>query len=268
MPKLNLRDINMYYETSGEGDPVLFIHGLGSNSDDWSSQMALFAKTHRTITYDVRGHGRSDKPPAPYSVPLFAADAAALIKTLGIAPVNIVGHSMGGMIAFQLAIDEPELVSAMAIVNSGPELILRSWKERLIWLQRRLVVRLFGMRKMGEVLGQRLFPEQAQEEMRRQFIERWATNDKRAYYAAMQCLVGWSVVESLGNIQCPTLIISADQDYTPVSLKQKYCQQMPHAALRVIANSRHFTPIDQPAQFNQVLMEFLAGLPTRIASNQ
>jgi len=259
MPILSLRDINLHYEIAGEGDPILFIHGLGSSSGDWAPQVVVFSKTHQTITFDVRGHGRSDKPPGPYSVPLFAADTTALMQALGVGPAHVVGLSMGGMIGFQMSIDAPELVRSMTIVNSGPELILRGWKQRLLWLQRQSVVRLFGMRNMGEMLGKRLFPEQAQNDRRELFVERWAENDKRAYYAAMQGLVGWTVAEHLGKIQCPTLFIAADQDYTPVSLKQHYVEQMPNAALKLIDESRHFTPVDQPARFNQALAEFLAG---------
>ncbi|MCP4541762.1 MAG: alpha/beta fold hydrolase [Chloroflexi bacterium] len=258
MPKLHIRDIDLYYETAGQGQPILFIHGLGSSSRDWELQVAVFAKTHQTVTIDVRGHGQSDKPPGPYSVPLFATDTAALIQSLGIAPTHVVGISMGGMIAFQLAVSAPDLVKSLVIVNSGPELVLRTWKERLNGLQRLLIVRLMGMRKMGEVLGNRLFPKPEQEELRQMFVERWAKNNKRAYYDAMRGLVGWSVTDRLGEIHCPTLIIAADEDYTPISLKQEYVAQMPRAELVVIEDSRHATPVEQPEQFNQALVTFLS----------
>lgn len=258
MPRLKLGDVALYYEIAGAGDPVLFIHGLGSSTRDWSSQCAVFSTTHRTVAFDVRGHGRSDKPRGPYGVPLFAADTAALIRSLDIAPAHVVGLSMGGMIAFQLAIDAPELVRSLVIVNSGPELILRGWRQRLGWFQRQSVVRLLGMRRMGEMLGKRLLP--AQRALRREFVERWAGNDRHAYYAAMQGLVGWTVTEHLGRIRCPVLVIAADQDYTPVVFKQAYVDRLPHATLKVIPNSRHLTPIDQPAAFNHALAGFLAGL--------
>ncbi len=258
MPKLHVHDIDLYYETAGQGPPILFIHGLGSSSRDWEPQIAIFSKTHRTVTFDVRGHGQSDKPPGPYSVPLFAADTAALIQALDIAPAHVVGISMGGMIAFQLAVSAPELVKSLVIVNSGPELVLRTWKERLNGLQRLLVVRLLGMRKMGQVLGKRLFPKPEQEELRRMFVERWAENDQRAYYDAMRGLVGWSVADRLGDIQHPTLVIAADEDYTPVSLKRDYVARMPRAELVVIEDSRHATPVERPEQFNQALMAFLS----------
>ena len=104
----------------------------------------------------------------------------------------------------------------------------------------------------------RLFPKAAQGELRRVFVERWAENDKRAYYDAMRGLVGWSVADRLGNVHCPTLVIAADEDYTPVSLKRAYVAQMPRAELVVIEDSRHATPVERPEQFNQALMAFLS----------
>ncbi len=259
MPKLRVRDIDLYYESAGQGEAVLFIHGLGSSSRDWELQKDFFAERYQVVTFDVRGHGQSDKPPGPYSVPLFAADTAELIRALDIAPAHVVGISMGGMIAFQLAVSEPDVLKSMVIVNSGPELVLRTFKERMGGLQRLLIIRLMGMRKMGQVLGGRLFPKEGQEETRQMFIERWAENDKRAYYDALRGLVGWSVAEHLGDIHCPTLVIAADEDYTPVSLKRAYVAKMARAELVAIEDSRHGTPVDQPERFNRVVMGFLLG---------
>ncbi len=258
MPKLDVRDIDLYYETAGQGQPILFIHGLGSSSRDWELQVAFFSQHYQVVTFDVRGHGQSDKPPGPYSIPLFATDTAELIKLLGIGPAHVVGISMGGMIAFQLAVSALDLVGSLVIVNSAPELVLRTLKERISGLQRLLIVRLLGMRKMGEVLSKRLFPKPEHEELRRIFVERWAENDKRAYFDAMKALVGWSVADRLGDIRCPTLVIAADEDYTPVSLKQAYVAKMVQAELVVIEDSRHGTPVEQPEQFNQALMTFLS----------
>lgn len=258
MSKLHVRDIDLYYEIAGQGQPILFIHGLGSSSRDWEPQVAFFAKHYQVVTFDVRGHGQSGKPPGPYSIPLFATDTAELIKSLGIAPAHIIGISMGGMIAFQLAVSAPDLVRSLVIVNSGPEFILRTFKERIGGLQRLLIVRLLGMRKMGQVLSKRLFPKPEHKELRRVFVERWAENDRRAYSDAMRAIVGWSVSDRLGDIRSPTLVIAADEDYAPVSLKEAYIAKMPQAELVVIADSRHATPAERPEQFNEALMAFLS----------
>ena len=257
MPKLHVGDVALYYEISGHGQPILFIHGLGSSSRDWELQAPFFSQHYRVVTFDVRGHGQSDKPPGPYSVPLFAGDAAGLIQALDLGPAHVVGISMGGMIAFQLAVAAPALVESLTIVNSGPELVLRTWQERLNGLQRLLVARLLGMRKMGQFLGARLFPKPEQDELRRMFVERWAENDKRAYVNSMRALLGWSVADRLDEIGCPTCVIAADEDYTPVSYKEEFVAKMARAELVVIEDSRHATPVERPEQFNRVLMDFL-----------
>ena len=118
MPKLAVQDIDLYYEISGQGQPLLFIHGLGSSTRDWERQATFFSRHYQVITFDLRGHGKSDKPPGPYSVELFTADTAGLIESLGIGQTHVVGLSMGGMIAFQLALKASELVSSMVIFLS------------------------------------------------------------------------------------------------------------------------------------------------------
>ncbi len=257
MPKLYVCDINLYYEVNGQGHPILFIHGLGSSTRDWEQQVPLFSKHYQVVTFDTRGHGKSDKPPGPYNISLFATDTAELIKGLDLPPPHIVGISLGGMIALQLAVSVPDLVKSLTIVNAGPEFIVRTIKEHLLVLQRQFIVRLLGMRKMGEVLSKRLFPKPEQEKLRRLFVERWAENDPRAYRDAMRAIVGWSVTDLLSTIQCPTLVIAADQDYTTVALKEAYVARMPRAELEVISDSRHATPVEQPEKFNKALMAFL-----------
>ncbi len=259
MPKMRVNDINLYYEASGNGQPLVFIHGLGSSTRDWELQVAEFSKTFKVITFDLRGHGQSDKPPGPYSMALFASDTANLLKALGIESANVVGLSLGGGVAFQLAIDSPALVKKLVIVNSAPALVVRTFKDRLNVWQRFAIVKLLGMRKMGEVLSKRLFPKPEHANLRATFVKRWAENDTRAYQDAMRAMIGWSVTDKLGSIQCPTLILTADQDYTPVTVKEEYTKLIPGAKLVVIPDSRHATPVEQPQKFNEVVMEFLGG---------
>lgn len=258
MPKQHINNIDLYYEISGQGQPVVFIHGLGSSTGDWELQTPFFSKQFQVITLDVRGHGQSQKPPGPYSIPLFASDVAAFIEALDIAPAHIVGISMGGMIAFQLAVDRPDLIRSMVIVNSGPEVVPHTLKEYWFVASRLLLVYLFSMRKIGEVIGGGLFPKPEQVKARQQFVERWAENDKRAYVAAMRAIVGWSVTEHLPKMNIPTLILTGDRDNTTVEAKEKYMAKLPQAELVVIENSGHASPVDQPELFNEALMAYLA----------
>jgi 3-oxoadipate enol-lactonase len=256
MAKLRLVNIELNYISAGEGKPILLIHGLGSSARDWEYQFEAFSKDYRVVAYDVRGHGQSAKPRGPYSVPLFAWDTAALIKALDMVPAHVVGVSMGGMIGFQLAIDAPELVRSLVIVNSTPEMVVRTFKEQIDVWQRTLIVRLLGMRKMGAVIGDRLFPKPEQADIRAIFTERWAENDPGAWLDSFRAIVGWSVADQLEKITCPTLVVTADQDYTPVSTKEAYVKKLPRGKLVVIEDSHHGTPVDQPEVFNQALRTF------------
>ena len=258
MPKLHANGIDLYYEKNGDGQPVLFIHGLGSSCRDWEMQTPSFSKQYQVISFDLRGHGQSQKPPGPYTMLLFAADTAELIKSLGVKPVHVVGISLGGMIAFQLALDHPELIKNLVIVNAGPEVVVRTLKDHWQVFFRFAIVYLLGMRKMGEVLSKRLFPKEGQASLRDLFVERWAENDTRAYLNTLRAIVGWSVTDQIHKINSPTLVVSADNDYSPVSAKEAFVSKMPQAKLVVVQDSRHATPVDSPEKFNEIVMSFLS----------
>ncbi len=257
MPNVTINGIQLYYEVHGEGIPLLLIHGLGSSSRDWERQIPEFAKTYQVIVFDVRGHGRSGKPAGPYRMQQFADDAGYLLRVLGAVPAHIVGISMGGMIAYQLAVSHPEVVRSLVVVNCAPELPIRTLRDRLTMWQRMMIVRLLGMRKMGEVLSNRLFIKPEQEELRRIFIERWAENDPRAYLSALRALIGWSVVDRLGEIRAPTLVLSSDEDYTFIGDKERYAAQMTQAEVVVIEDARHALPAEKPEEFNRAVLAFL-----------
>lgn len=248
----------LHYEDYGHGMPVLLVHGLGSSTRDWEYQIPALTTHYRVIVIDVRGHGRSDKPQEPYSIAVFAEDVAALIEHLRLIDVHLVGISMGGMIGFQLGVDRPELLRSLTIVNSGPEVKPRSAKDYLEIAKRWTLSRLLSLDSIARALGHLLFPLPEQGDLRRKIEERWPQNDKRAYLSSLDAIIGWGVRDRLQRIQCPTLVITADRDYTPVSRKEAYVKELPNARLVVIENSRHATPLDQPERFNATLLDFLA----------
>lgn len=255
---INTGDIDLFYESIGSGDPVLFLHGLGSNSKGWALQREPFSARHRVILADMRGHGRSDRPPGPYSVPMFAADTIGLLDALEIPSVNVVGLSMGAMIGFQLAVDHPDRIKSLVVVNAGPAVVPDTMRDRFNLWQRRFLVNVLSMDKIADTIGKRLFPEADQTEFLRLFKEGFLDNDKATYKAATRALLGWSVVDRIDQITCPVLVISADQDYTPVSVKKEFVDRMPTARLAVIEHSHHATPIDQAETFNHLVLDFLA----------
>ncbi|SFO99463.1 alpha/beta fold hydrolase [Pseudomonas borbori] len=262
----------LHYEEYGKGAPVLLVHGLGSSTRDWEYQIPELAAHYRVVAIDIRGHGRSDKPRERYSIAVFAEDVAALIEHLGLEKVHLVGISMGGMIGFQLGVERPELLESLCIVNSGPEVKAKSPRDFLEIVKRWSLSRLLSLDAIAKGLGRLLFPKPEQAELRRKIEERWPLNDKRAYLASLDAIIGWGVRERLTRITCPTLVISADRDYTPIAQKEAYVKEMPNARLLVIEDSRHATPLDQPQRFNSSLLAFLEEVeqtaPTALNKDQ
>lgn len=258
MPKIQSNHTNLYYKVHGEGYPLVFIHGLGSSTRDWESQVHEFSKAYQVITFDLRGHGQSDKPEGPYSLPMFAADLAGLLQALGVGSAHVVGISLGGSVAFQFALDYPAKVKTLTIVNSGPALGGTREQAQQEIERRAGIVQQLGMRAMGQALAPNLFPKSEHASLRETFVERWAANDPRAYIEATRSMLGWNVTDQLGSIHCPALIIAADQDYSSVEAKEAYVKLMPNAQLVVIADAHHATPIERPREFNAVLAQFLA----------
>ncbi|MFK3771304.1 alpha/beta fold hydrolase [Pseudomonas sp. NPDC089406] len=252
----------LHYEVHGQGEPLVLLHGLGSSSQDWELQINEFARHYRVILMDIRGHGQSSKPRKGYRIKTFSQDLLALLYHLGTGPVHFVGLSMGGMVGFQFAVDHPTWLRSLCIVNSAPEVKRRTRSDWLWWLKRWGLARLLSVETVGKGLAARLFPKPEQAELRRKMAERWARNDKRAYLKSFDAIVDWGVQERIGQIRCPTLVVAADHDYTPIQLKERYVALMPNARLAVIDDSRHATPLDQPEVFNLTVLQFLAAAST------
>ncbi|MVW76202.1 alpha/beta fold hydrolase [Pseudomonas xionganensis] len=257
----------LHYEEYGHGAPVVLVHGLGSSTRDWEYQIPDLAAQYRVIALDVRGHGRSDKPSERYQISDFAGDVLALLDHLRLPQVHLVGISMGGMIGFQLGVDNPERLKSLCIVNSGPEVKAKSLRDWLEIGKRWSLSRLLSLETIAKGLGRLLFPKPEQGELRRKIEERWPQNDKRAYLASLDAIIGWGVRERLSLISCPTLVVTADRDYTPVAQKEAYVRELPDARLLVIEDSRHATPMDQPQAFNSSLLAFLAEVE-QVAPNR
>ena len=258
MSTVLVNHINLYYVKQGHGETILFIHGLGSSTKDWQPQIEEFSKNYQVIVFDLRGHGRSDKPTGPYSIPMFASDTAALLKSLDIDSAHIVGISLGGAVAFQLALDAPNLLKTLTIVNSAPTLGGTPEQAKAEIDRRVGIVKQTGMRAMGEALVPNLFPKPEHEALRKSFIANWAANDPQAYIESTLSMLDWDVTNQINSIHCPTLILASDQDYSPVAVKVEYIKLMPNAQLVVLPDSHHAVPMESPEKFNTALQKFLS----------
>ena len=261
MPFLTTDGAEIHYEVAGAGEPILFLHGLGSSTLDWERQFEAFSGRYRTIAVDARGSGESRdlrRPAGPFSIAEFAGDALAVLDHLGAARAHVVGLSMGGVVAFQMAVTRPQAMRTMTIVNSAPVFEVKGAGGRAtIWL-RRIISRLFGPKGMAKVLAPKLFPNPEHEPLRQQFIARMARNRRGAYIATQLAVLGWSVTDLLETIEVPTLVVSAEHDYPFLANKQAWVRRMPRAEYVEVPGTHHALPMEAPGLFNTVVGDFLA----------
>jgi pimeloyl-ACP methyl ester carboxylesterase len=260
MPSLTLPDAELHYETDGAGPPLVLLHGLGGSSADWAPQVAAFRDRFRVITVDTRGCGRSRAsahPHGPFTLAQLAADLQALLEHLDAPPAHVLGWSMGGMIALQLAVDAPQRVRSLVIVNSGPDWTPKTELQRVALQMRGVVTALVGPGAMARVLAPRLFPRPEQAALRRQYVDRMQRNDKRTYAALLSAFLGWSVADRLPTLTAPTLVVASDGDYTSVESKEAWARTMPDAELVVLRDARHALPLEAPDRLNAAVATFL-----------
>lgn len=262
MPLAPVNGIDLFYEcidpAAGESPVLLLIHGLGSSGDDWAFQRDDFSRQHRLILPDLRGSGRSSKPDGRYSIRAFADDLWALLDTLGVATTAILGFSMGGAVAIEMALVQPSRVSKLIVCNALANYRTdtpRKWFEAKLQIA---LVHLLGLKRTARFIARRLFPHDDQEPKRQRVIDVLAANPKRAYLQTIRALIGWSALDRLPALTCNTLIIAADNDYTPLAEKRNEAALFPCAEFVVVADSRHGTPFDAIERFNALVLGFLA----------
>jgi pimeloyl-ACP methyl ester carboxylesterase len=260
MPTLALNDdADLHYECLGAGPPLLLIHGLGSSGDDWAFQRDAFSLAHTLIVPDLRGSGRSSKPRGPYSIAGFAADLWALLDALAIERVAVLGFSLGGAVALEMALLRPARVQRLIVCNTLASYRTDTWRKWIEAHAQIALVRLVGLRRAARVIARRMFPHDDQAPKRQRVVDVVGANPRRPYLDTVHALIGWSAIERLAALHMPTLVIAAEHDYTPLEEKRAELRHFPQARLVVIAGSRHGTPFDAIEDFNTAVLEFLAA---------
>ena len=258
MPVLSVNSIELHYLEAGAGQPVLLLHGLGSCGDDWLFQTPILAERWRVIAPDLRGHGQSGKPRGPITMAQLATDIAGLMDGLGLAPAHIVGLSLGGLVGQQLAIDFPQKVNRLVLVNTFAHLWPTSLRETYTLLRRAIVSALLPLNLTARVVAADLFPRPAQSEIRQAALDRIGTNDLTAYRSLMRAIRRFDTRRSLHRIHAPTLIITGDRDrIVPRGCQLQLVRGIPNVRWQIVRDSGHATPIDQPEEFNRLVLEFL-----------
>jgi pimeloyl-ACP methyl ester carboxylesterase len=205
MPYAQVGDIKLYYEVHGDGPPVVLVPGLGSDTRLFVNVVPLLATLHQVIVVDPRGGGRSDKPTGDYSIEQMAQDVAGLFGALGIASADVVGYSMGGKIALQLAAGHPELVDHLVLgATAARPAVTRRFSRR--WLMMDVVSRIPMLRKAD---GQPSYAFEAQRQASKTF-------DGRGL---------------LGQVKATTLIIRARRDRIVPASDAAELQDIPGSSL-------------------------------------
>jgi pimeloyl-ACP methyl ester carboxylesterase len=260
MPRFALPEAELYFEETGAGPPLVLLHGLGGSGEDWAPLVPAFARRFRILVPDARGSGRTvDRahPRGPFTLAQLADDVVALLEHLGATPAHLVGWSMGGMVALQLAVQAPQLVRSLVVINSGPDWTPKSSLQRVALSLRGVVTALVGPRAMARVLAPRLFPGPAQAAVRAAYLERMGRNDPRAYAALLAAIVGWSVADRLAALTMPTLVVSSERDYLGLATQEAWARQLPDARLVRVPDAGHALPLEAPGRLAAVLEAFL-----------
>jgi len=257
---------SLYYEVTGKGTPIVFLHGFTCDHRNWEPQVKYFSKKYRVITYDARGYGQSTLPDTtPYS---FTEDLAALLDYLKIEKAVIVGHSMGGTPAFFYSLDYPDRVLALVLAEGG------------VHIPDTLIISPGNLRDYfsGFSYVYNVFQEEGIEKARAAWltinpIKSAAANplSSELIKTMINDYSGWhwqnsdpqksnpvGTPELLGRIKVPTLIITGELSHAVikelVSAEEKY---IPNSKKVVLLNSNHMLNLENPEQFNHELMTFL-----------
>ena len=259
MPTINRDGVNIYYDDQGpKGAPenpdeiaILLSHGHAAAAPMWAAQVTEISKKYRIITWDLRGHGKSDSPSDPdlYSVELTVGDIAAILDDCGIQHAVIGGHSLGGVMAFQFQLEHPERVCAMAILNSGPG--FRNEEVRNKWN--------IGCERTASSLARKGLSALSKSE---EVHAEWHQGVDGLVHAARGIMTHQDsrMIDNLGNIEVPVLVMVGDRDKEFLGAADYMEKKISNVEKIIIKDAGHAANLDQPEIFNRLLIGFLDRL--------
>jgi 3-oxoadipate enol-lactonase len=248
----------IYHET-GEGFPLILIHGVGLDHAIWELQVAQFSQYYRVITYDMIGHGEADKPQEEYTLSQFVDQLEQVFQALELQQAHIVGLSMGGLVAQSFAAQHPDKVAALIIVSSVAK---RTEEQRNAVWGRVSQVEQSGHTSTIDAAIQRWFDETFQllhPKTVQTIRERLVSNEPAAYLAAYKVFASADeeTYPKLQQIACPTLIITGELDKgsTP-EMAKLMAEAIPNAKAVILPNIKHMLPIEAADAFNALALAF------------
>jgi len=255
MPKLSRDGVQIYYEVHGDGVPVLLTHGYSSSAHMWEGQVAPFSKDYQLVTWDMRGHGKSDYPDdqAEYTEAATVADMAAILDAVGAKKAVIGGLSLGGYMSLAFHLAHPERCLALLIIDTGPgyksDAPRDGWNATSIKRAERLEAE--GLPKGGGA-GTRAATHRDATGLAKAARGMLTQHDAR-------------VISSLPDIGVPSLVLVGANDTPFLAASDYMAAKIPNAKKVVVPDAGHAANIDQPAAFNAAVLGFLADLKLETA---
>lgn len=256
--------ITLAYRTAGNGFPIVFVHGFTGNLRNWALTAPVVARSYRTVSLDLRGHGASGRPvrPEDYRLPVMAEDVRELLRVLGIDACVLVGHSMGGMIAQEFALAHQDLLRGLVLVDTAPSPGSRS-VGAVSQDQIQQILGSGGMEMVFEQVTMRgplanpavRNDPAALEVWRQEFLK---TSPEAYLYASRAMAERRDLLDLLPQIRVPALVICGEHDEPFVDPSRRMHERLPDSRLRFIRGAGHSPQIDRPDDFNAALLEFLA----------
>lgn len=258
---LKANNINLYYEQHGKGDDLVLISGLSADHNTWEYVLPILTPYYRVTIFDNRGVGQTDAPNEAYSIEQMADDTAALMDALSIEKAHVAGHSMGGMIAEQLAVHHPDKVNKLMVVCSRAA----PYSRNILWS------RLNKQLQKARVPAESLMTAIAITCYSARFLEKQENIDwviQRALnHSHPQSLIGarrqsqacadYDALESLKSIQQDTLVIAGDDDIlTPLSCSKDIVTHIHKAKLAILPGG-HVMQLENPKGLAKMLHEFI-----------
>lgn len=264
MPIARINDVNIHYESHGSGFPLVFVYGLGGNTGMWAGQIDAFAPHYRFITWDPRGHGKSDSPPhwKQYGLKIAAQDLNGLLDHLGIEQAFVGGLSMGGGIAATYAVAHPERVRALLIMDSnsasglGQKPAMRAMREKSIELAETL-----GMQAVADYVIEAnpnlKIQAAASPEARRDMCQMYLDLNPVGYANTIRTMLEEIFpTEKLATLKMPTLVLAGETDPSLDAARLTH-SMIPGAEFVMLPDAGHTSNLDNPQAFNASVLAFL-----------
>lgn len=256
MQNLKIGDLCLHYREDGDpsGAPVIFSNSLGTDLRLWDDVIALMPPELRLIRYDMRGHGLSDCPPAPYSMGAMVRDAEILLDTLDVRDAVFVGLSVGGMVAQALAVKRLDQVRALVLSNTGVKLGTKDiWQDRIDMVQSQ------GLTEMSDMIMQRWFSRSYRKSGAMPPWKRMVeTTPADGYAGVCAAIAGTDLITPTSSLRLPTMVIAGSEDAaTPPDLVRELAELIPGSRFELMRGTGHLPCAEQPEAFATLLCHFL-----------